>query len=270
MKSKNLTIHLFIIILFGLTILASCNKNNDTDLESGNANISIKLGDSPAAYDAVNVEILKIRANINGSWIEYPVATPGVYNLLEFTNGNTLLLLGPTLVAQGSISELRLILGDNNSIVVEGVTLELKTPSGQSSGYKIKMESLPLSPGVVYSIVLDFDVNKSVHPAGINKYILNPVVRGYLEIAISKLSGTISPVNSAYYVNATNAADTAGTFINQSNGYFLINTLNPGTYYVHFYANPGYLDKEIYPVVITAGQTMELGNVIIEPIKIDE
>ena len=121
----------------------------------------------------------------------------------------------------------------------------------------------------MYSLVLDFDVNKSVHPAGSNKYILKPVVTGYLEIAIGKLSGTISPVNGAYYVNATNTTDTAGTFINQVDGSFLINTLNPGTYNVHFYANPGYLDKEIYPVVITAGNTLELGNVIIEPVAFD-
>lgn len=263
MKSKNLTNLLVILILFGLTIFASCNKDNNTDPQE-NATFSIKMGDNPAAYDAVNVEILKIRANINGSWNEYPLVTPGVYNLLEFVNGNTLLILGPTQVAPGSISELRLILGENNSIVVDGVTLELKTPSGQSSGYKVKMETVPLSSGVFYSLVLDFDVNKSVHPTGSNKYILKPVVRGYLENAIGRLSGTILPNNSAYYVVATNAVDTAGTFINQSNGYFLINTLNPGTYSVHFFANMGYLDKEIYPVVITAGHTTELGNVMIE------
>lgn len=270
MKSKNLTNLWVIFILLGLALFSSCNKDNDTDPSTDRATITIKIGDSPAGYDAVNVEILKLNANINGSWREYAVATPGVYNLLEFTNGNTLLLLGPTPVDPGSISELRLILGENNSIIVDGVTWELKTPSGQSSGYKVKMESQPLSPGVTYSLVLDFDVNKSVHPTGSNKYILKPVIRGYLEIAVGKLSGTITPVNSAFYVMATNVADTAGTYINQTDGSFLISTLNPGTYNVHFYANPGYLDKDIFPVVITAGQTLELGNIIIDPIAKDK
>jgi hypothetical protein len=269
MKSKNITNLWVIFILLGLTLLASCNKDKDPNPQSGNATISIKLGDSPAGFDAVNVEILKVNVNINGSWYEYAVATPGVYNLLQFTNGNTLLLLGPTSVPTGSISELRLILGDNNSIVVEGFTLELITPSGQSSGYKVKMDTQPLLSGVAYSLVLDFDVNKSVHPAGSNKYILNPVVRGYLETALGTLSGTISPINSAYYIMATNVIDTAGTYINQTDGFFLINTLNPGTYSVHFYANPPYHDKDIFPVVIVAGQTLELGTIIMEPVALD-
>jgi hypothetical protein len=268
MKSKNITNPLVMLILLGLTLFFSCNKDNDTVPSTGNATLTIKLGDNPAGYDAVNVEILKLNANINGSWHEFAVTTPGVYNLLEFNNGNTLLLLGPTPVDPGSISELRLILGENNSIVVDGTVCELKTPSGQTSGYKVKMETLPLSEGVTYSLVLDFDVNSSVHSTGSNKYILKPVVTGYLEIAIGKLTGTISPFNGAYYVNATNTADTAGTYINQADGSFLINTLNPGTYNVHFYANPGYLDKDIYPVVITAGDTLKMGNIIIEPVAL--
>lgn len=270
MKSKNVTNSRVIFILLALALLSSCNKDNNPDSSSGNATITIMMGDSPAGYDAVNVEILKLNANINGSWHEYAMDAPGVYNLLEFSNGNTLLLLGPTPVNPGSISELRLIFGDNNSIVVDGVTCELKTPSGQSSGYKVKMGSLPLSGGVTYSLVIDFDVNKSVHPTGNNKYILNPVCTGYMEIAIGKISGAITPANSAYYVEATNAVDTAGTYINQTEGSFLINTLNPGSYNVYFFANPGNLDKDIFPVVVIAGQTTVLENIIIDPVALDK
>jgi hypothetical protein len=265
MKSKNTICLWAVSIILGMALFTSCTKSKTTDPPLGNATLTIKMGDSPAGYDAVNVEILKMEVNLNGTWLEYAVATPGVYNLLQFTNGNTLLLLGPTLISPGSVSEIRLVLGNNNSIVVDGVVCELQTPSGQSSGYKVKMGSQPLLAGFTYNLILDFDVNKSVHPTGNNKYILHPVVRGYLDVAVGKISGTITPVNSAYYVMAFNVADTAGTYINQGTGAFLINTLNPGTYNVHFYANPGYYDKEIYPILITAGQTTMLGNIIIEP-----
>jgi hypothetical protein len=265
MKSKNFLKLWAIFIILGLALATSCTKDKDPDPATGTATFSITLGDSPADYEAVNVEILRVNANINGSWQEYAVAAPGVYNLLELINGNTLLLLAPTPVASGSISELRLILGENNTIVVDGVTFELKTPSGQTSGYKIKMGSQPLLAGETYHLVLDFDVNQSVHPAGPNNYILKPVVRGYLETSIGQMSGTITPVNSAWYVMATNAVDTAGTYINQSNGTFRVNTLNPGIYNVHIYANPGFRETDIYPVVITAGQLLVLDNIMIEP-----
>ena len=265
MNSKTVKILFTLVISCGLIMFNSCTSDDNPEPSTGNATLQIKMGDSPAGYDEVNVEILKLNANINGTWHEFLLDSSGVYNLLEFTNGNTLLLLGPTPADAGSMSELRLILGENNSIVVDGITCELKTPSGQSSGYKVKMETIPLVHGVTYSLVLDFDVNSSVHPTGNDKYMLKPVVRGYLETAIGKLSGIISPVDGAYYVKVTNAIDTAGTYIDLTNGHFLVGTLNPGTYNVHFDANSGYLDKDIFPVDIVAGQTTDLGTIVIDP-----
>ncbi|MEI7492604.1 MAG: DUF4382 domain-containing protein [Bacteroidota bacterium] len=266
MKTKTSICFWGLFVLLGMAMFSSCNKSKNADSQTGNATLTVKMGDSPAGYDAVNVEILKMVVNLNGSWLEYAVASPGVYNLLQFTNGNTLLLLSPTPISPGSVSEIRLVLGNNSSIVVDGVICELQTPSGQSSGYKVKMGTQPLLAGFTYNLILDFDVNKSVHPTGNGKYILHPVVRGYLDVAVGKISGTITPVNSAYYIMASNVADTAGTYINQATGTFIINTLNPGTYNIHFYANAGYYDKEVFPVLITAGQTVVFGSIIIEPI----
>jgi hypothetical protein len=198
MITKNTKCLLAVSLIFGMAVLLSCNKKTADDPAAGNATLTVKMGDSPAAYDAVNVEILKVKVNLNGSWVEYAISMPGVYNLLHFTNGNTLLLLGATQLAPGDVSEIRLVLGTNNSIVVDGVTCELKIQSGQSGGYKVKMGSQPLLAGFTYNLVLDFDMNKSVHPAGNNKYILNPVVRGYLDMAAGKISGTIAPLNRAY------------------------------------------------------------------------
>lgn len=267
METQIIKKQLFIACLLILTLVTACNNKKENNPPTGNATFSIKLGDSPAEYDAVYIEIIRMEANINGAWLEYPVANPGVYDLMQFTNGNTLLLLGNTSVAPGSMSELRLVLGVNNSVVVDGITYELQTPSGQSSGYKVKMSSQPLSPGIVYSLILDFDVNKSVHPTGNDKYMLKPVVRGYLETAIGKISGTVVPANGAFYVMAFNTIDTAGTYINQANGTFLINTVLPGTYNVHFFANTGFVDKIVSNMIVTAGQTNEMGNVIIDSVS---
>jgi len=270
MKSKSTTTILVILVLLGLTVFTSCKKPKDADPPSPKSTFKVKMGDSPAGYEAVNVEILKLNVNINGTWQEYAVANPGVYNLLQFTNGNTFILLGPTLVDPGSISEIRLILGDNNSIIVDGVTSVLQTPSGQTSGYKVKMGTQTLLAGITYSLVLDFDVNKSVHPTGNGKYMLKPVVNGYLETAIGMISGTVTPFTGAYYVRAFNATDTVGTYVAYPDGSFLISTLNPGVYTVHFYANAGFLDKEIAPVTVVAGQTTIIGNVIMDPVQLNK
>ncbi len=265
MKYKILHMKLFLVCFIILTLGTACSKEYESTSNTDNASFSVKIGDSHGAYDAVNVEILRLEANINGNWIEYPVVTPGIYNLLQFANGNTLILLGKTWVASGSMSELRLILGTNNSVVADGITYELQTPSGQTSGYKVKMNPQPLVSGLAYGLVLDFDVSVSVHPTGNGKYMLKPVVRGYLETTIGKISGTISPVNCAYYVMAMNAADTAGTYINQFNGTFLINAVFPGTYNVTFFANNGYSDYIVSNLVVTAGQTCNMGIISFQP-----
>ena len=249
---------LFIIAI--LTVLLACNKDND----SKNPVFSVKLTDVPAGYDAVNVEILYMEANMGNGWVEYQVEHPGVYNLLDFTNGNTLLLINNTTVPPGVMTELRLILGTNNSVVVDGISYELETPSGQTSGYKIKMDPQPLEPDGLYRLVIDFDVSESVHQTGNGKYMLKPVIRGYLETAIGGISGTIAPPAGAYYIEALNSTDTSGTFINQVTGEFLIGTVMPGTFVVTFYANPGFSDKSIGGVSVSAGNITQMGTVIIE------
>jgi len=250
-----------ILFIAMLAIMASCDKNNDN---KDNPVFSVKLTDAPGAYDAVNVEILYMEANMGNGWVEFPVVTPGVYNLLDFTNGNTLLLIGNTSIAPGVMTELRLILGTNNSVVLNDISYELETPSGQTSGYKIKMDPQHLESGGLYSLVIDFDLNGSIHQTGNEKYMLKPVIRGYLETAIGGIAGTIVPPYGSYYVKAMNLTDTCGTVINLVSGSFLIGTAMPGTYDVTFYANPGFSNKTIGGVVVSAGNITQMGVVTIE------
>ena len=250
---------LLIIAILAVMMMA-CDKNND----SKDPVFSVKLTDAPSGYDAVNVEILYLEANLDNGWVEFPAEDPGIYNLLQFTNGNTLLLIGDTPVAPAVMTELRLVLGTNNSVVVDGISYELTTPSGQTSGYKIKMDPQPLEPGGLYRLVIDFDVSESVHQTGNGKYMLKPVIRGYLETAVGGIAGTIIPPAGAYSVKAVNTTDTSGTLINLLTGEFLIGTAMPGTYNVTFYANPGFSDRTIGGIVVSAGNITQMGIVSIE------
>jgi hypothetical protein len=258
MKMKLLSKILLIAIL---AIMFACGKKDDT---KDNPVFTVNLTDAPSGYDAVNVEILYMEANMGNGWVQFQVETPGIYNLQEFTNGNTLLLIGNTPVAPCMMTELRLILGANNTVVVDGISYDLTTPSGQTSGYKIKMDPQTMEPGGIYRLVIDFDVSASVHQTGNGKYMLKPVVRGYLVTAVGGIAGKIIPPAGAYYVEALNTTDTTGTLINQVTGDFLISTAMPGTYSVTFYANPGYSNKTIGGVAVSAGNITQMGVVTIE------
>lgn len=259
MKTLN---KLFIIVI--LILLLACDKNNDSKDPSDNPVFSVKLTDAPSGYDAVNVEILYLSANLGYGWVDFPAEDPGVYDLQEFTNGNTLLLIDNTPVAPAVMTELRLILGTNNTVVVDGISYELTTPSGQTSGYKIKMDPQNLEAGGIYRLVIDFDVSVSVHQTGNGKYMLKPVIRGYLETAVGGIAGTIVPHAGAYYVEAVNSTDTSGTLIDPVTGNFLISTAMPGIYNVTFYANAGFSNKTIGGVAVSAGNVTQMGNITIE------
>jgi hypothetical protein len=267
MKKRNALISIAAFAVFALFILSqqSCNKeNNNANPPAGNPIFSVKLIDAPSAYDAVNVEIVGMEANIGTGWITLALDNPGIYNLLDFTNGNSLALINGMAMNPCTISELRLILGTSNTVVIDGVSYELKTPSGQTSGYKVKMDQQQLIAGGVYYLVLDFNTQKSVHETGNGKYMLKPVVAGYLETSIGNIAGTISPFNGAYYVEATNATDTSGTYINQSTGQFLLSAVKPGNYDVKFVPNSGHLEKIVPGLVVALGQTTQMGTIIIE------
>jgi hypothetical protein len=253
-----------LITLIFLMAIGGCKKDNSTPTPAGNPVLSVKMVDAPSGYDAVNVEVIGLEANLGNGWTPFALENKGVYNLLSFTNGNSLALMNDTVMAPCIISELRLILGTNNTVVADGITYELTTPSGQTSGYKVKMGALPLIAGGIYHLVLDFNTAKSIHETGNGKYMLKPVVAGYLQTSVGSIAGIISPVNGAYYCEATNATDTAGTYMNPTTGQFLIPVVLPGNYSVTLFPTIGYMEKTVQGVVVIVGQSTQMGTITIE------
>src|SRR5678815_906762 len=116
--------------------------------EAEKSRLTVYLTDAPADYDAVNIEVVGIQVKASsdpgeGGWTTMPMpVSPVTYNLLEFANGMQTLLTTFELPA-GKVSQLRLILGENNSIVVSGVSsaLPLEVPSGSESGLKFNIHA---------------------------------------------------------------------------------------------------------------------------------
>lgn len=95
--------------------------------------------------------------------------------LMRLTEGQSSDLGGLELPA-GGVEQVRLILGPNNYIRVDGEMLDLKVPSGMQSGLKFA-GAWTVSPGFRTEIILDFDPEKSIVYAPGNGYLLKPVVR---------------------------------------------------------------------------------------------
>lgn len=104
----------------------------------------------------------------------------GLVDLMTLRNGVLLPMQDLNLAPGLTITGIRLVLkADNNySIKQDDSRCEMQTPSGQQSGIKIHLaQPFTIESGSVYSMVMDFDAEKSVVIKGNGGCLLKPVLR---------------------------------------------------------------------------------------------
>ena len=233
------------------------------DSDPKNARVEVWLTDAPGDYEEVNVDIREVQVHAeegeqSGGWKSIPV-TPGVINLLELTNGLEK-LLGSVEVPAGKISQIRLKLGNENSLKIGEEVFELSTPSGQQSGLKLQVHET-LAEGITYKILLDFDAARSIVDKGTGEYSLKPVIRTITKAQDGAIRGSIVPIESTPAIYAIIGEDTLGTTYADDAGKFLIRGLAPGNYKVTFEPKSGYQPVEKSDVAVILGNVTDIGEV---------
>ncbi|WP_268846909.1 DUF4382 domain-containing protein [Flavobacterium aestivum] len=253
------TIKIILTLIFLGFLTNSCNDDNDDSNNAMKATYpyTVSMTDAPGPYEAVLIDLkgVEITGN-NGQTVALNVI-PGIYDLLELSNGTTTLIATDTLES-ANVEQIRLILGPNNSVVVNNISYPLSTPSAEQSGLKLQVHQT-LQSGIIYNVLLDFDANQSIVAQGNGGYKLKPVIRT-IETAISGIiKGKISPMGTLAVVSAT--SDVAySTNVNDSGDFQLLG-LPPGTYTVTVTPASPLLPVTISGVVVTAGQTTDIGTI---------
>ncbi len=216
---------------------------------------SVRLTDAPGNFTAVNIDLQAVELTGNGKAVTLNV-NPGIYNLLDFTNGID------TLIATGSVTlkkvqQIRLILGTNNSVVVDSVKYPLTIPSGSESGLKLQVHQ-ELQPGVAYSVLLDFDANQSVVLTGNGTYQLKPVIRTITDAISGAIQGSLSQPNVSAVITAStsSAAYSSGP---DAAGDFIIKGLPAGNYTVSVVPASPYNQVILNNISVSTGVTTTLG-----------
>lgn len=222
MKKKPILLSIMLIIMLGFTI-SSCKK----DATTSNYPYNVRMTDAPGPYDAVYIDLQGVEITGNNGKAVLLNVNSGIYNLLNFTNGaDTLISYGN--LEDATVQQIRLILGSNNTVVIDGVNYPLSTPSAEQSGLKLQVHQT-LQQGVQYSVLLDFNANKSIVDLGNGNYKLKPVIRT-IETAINgAIKGKIMPAGIIASVTATNSSISYSSNVNAA-GDFLIMGLPAGTY----------------------------------------
>lgn len=240
-------------VILGLN-LSSCKKDS-----SGTAyTYNVRLTDAPGPYSAVNIDLQGVEVTGSDGKAVSMNIHPGIINLLNFTNGkDTLISTGTLEVA--TVDQVRLILGTNNSVIVNNVKYPLSTPSADQSGLKLQVHQT-LQAGVQYSVLLDFDANKSIVLEGNGTYRLKPVIRTIETALNGSIRGTITPVGILASVTVTSGDLTFSSNVSIS-GSFMLMGLPAGTYSVTVTPLLPLIPVTKTGVIVVTGATTNTGTI---------
>lgn len=264
------------VIMISIAVFQSCNN----DIDANTARIQIQLVDEPGDYLEVNIEIIDIQYNSSESeegWTSFTLESPINVDLTELIAGNSLLLVDQ-IIPSGMLKQIRLVLSDNNTLVIEaeeGVASEpihLNTPSAQQSGLKLNLNE-ELIGGFSYTFILDWVVQESVVEAGNSgMYNLKPVIKVNAEVNSGSISGMVKEaidgtlvamegVNvEVYTIGDSFITDTS----TDASGSFLIQGLEGGNYKLKI-SLTDYQPYESELIEVTVGDVIDAGIIEMMP-----
>jgi len=225
----------------------------------------VKLHDAPVDYDEVNISVARVEVNNTENedgWIV--ISEPNeTYNILELVNGDVEILADAEL-EEGTYEQIRLVLNDENTVVIDGQSYNLFVPSGAQSGLKLNINA-EIQEGIQYTLLLDFDASRSVVKRGMtDQYNLKPVIRATNEAITGNISGTILPAGTEASIYAIQVSDTLSTtFADSVTGEFTLMGLEGGTYTVSVDPDEeaGFESASVEGLEVTVGEDNTIGDV---------
>lgn len=208
--------------LFGVVILLAgfmygCSElvNNDDFETNQTGSVIISLTDAPFPSDLVEeanvfidwIKLKKAEADSTGSDSDslfIKIEVKDTFNLLELSNGISTVLGELDSVPVGRYNEIRMHVVDANIKLKNGSEFDLKIPSGNSSGLKIKIEPALIVEGgsAPLEVMLDFDASRSFIVKGnsngkgndkeIKGFMFKPVIRASNMSFTGNIYGVVS------------------------------------------------------------------------------
>lgn len=262
-----LFISAFVVFVVAISIFISCKKDNTNN---GTARLQVFLTDDPGDYEAVYIDIKDVQINVTGDtasgWQSMQGVNAGVYDLLRLVNDDDT-ILADAQIPSGRLHQIRLVLGTENYVKIEGTSqlIKLETPSAEQSGLKLNVQ-YDVTDDRLYTILLDFDVARSIVKTGNSKYILKPTIRAILNAVGGTLRGVVMPADFQTGVYAVQGVDTIATTFTGTGGGYIIKGLPAGSYDVFYRpANGNYRDSLRTGISVMFNTTTRIDTTFLRP-----
>jgi hypothetical protein len=250
-------------ILLVIILVQSCS--NPENIQS-NGKLILSLVDSPADYDAVNVDIQEISLKTTGTeendgWIKLEGFVPGVYNILEFTGGRELSLADMDF-PPGKITQLQMKIGKNNSLIVHDYTSYLLNAYDSESGLLMNVD-VDIRAGETHHLKLDFDASRSVTGLGnTGQMLIKPVLHLFSDDNTGSITGKVFPASHNVLISVLSDNKIIATSYAKENvATFLIPGITEGVYRVSMVISDDIEQKFIENVKVINGRVTDLGTI---------
>lgn len=255
--------------VIGILAFGGCSDST-TPENDGPGYIKLNLIDAPGDYDQVNVHIVRVEVhrsddgdtNDTGGWETISEDTM-VVDLLTLTDGNAV-ALADTLLEAGHYTQIRLILGGMNTVMVDSVLYDLEVPSSMNTGIKL-IHGFDIETDALYQATLDFDADKSVHRTGNGQYKMKPTIRVIVDRVSGGLEGVVLPAEARAMIQTVSGADTVTAWADTLTGAFGFPMLEQGSYDLTISNTAGaFRDTVLTGVMVDAGAVTDVGTVTLE------
>jgi hypothetical protein len=237
-------------IAIGISMFISCN-DDDSNSVNPSYMYKVRLTDAPGPYDRINVDLQSVAVIDGNGHTTMLSSNSGVYNILDLSNGADMLLATRRLYNSG-VSQIKLGLGTNSSVVIDGTSFPLTLSTADEAGLTVNVNQT-LSADHDNEILIDFDGNSSIVATGPSTYKIQPVIR----VVDSNITGSISgdtDNTSRAIVTATSVSNVNYSTGINSSGVFKILGVPPGSYTLTVTPILPMLPSSQTNIVVQAGQ----------------
>jgi hypothetical protein len=254
----------FTMLAAALTLVGCSDSSNPAG--PGTGTLTVRLADAPGEMiDSARIWISGVSIVGESGGPQVISSDTASYDLLALQGGVTA-LLGSAEIPVGTYSQLRLMVDSARITLKDPITFtsgsstaSLKVPSGSTTGLKVDLGDVMVSPGETV-LVVDFDVSRSFvfqgPPGGPMSASFKPVIHATVMDVAGSIAGTVSPASSKAGLYAIQGTDTIATAAADTlTGAYVLRYLPPGTYSVLARAD-GYQDSVVDPVDVGSAENV--------------
>jgi len=167
------------IIVLSLFLMTSCSNELETETFENSTLVTVKLQGTPSTLSKANLEVVDIQLRVledesnPNAWVSLNTVNTGIHDLTKITDNTVVTLVDFEEIPSEFIYNIKLVLGDNNTMVKNGLEYVLDM-APEYNNASVNIVGKQLMSNKIYDFVLVFDVDGSIEMSSEGNANLNP------------------------------------------------------------------------------------------------